>query len=245
MKRLTPIFTVLAVLALAVGGAWLTLHMRTTGKQREKKKQIRKLLAENPEAFQLSTPFQMPEILDPPVLSIAAVTKMGIKDDERVIGIANGDDALAIRLSVVQAVGERETRFSDLGGKWTLVIYCTFAEKARVFMADAPIPLRIQGFSPSGEVGKPHMMLEMEGKPYQFEGEDLPLEEFEITEISPTVTTWGEWKQQHPVSKFYDGFDFEKDDAEHAKREQAKQQKQAQRQTAVPENRKQAAAISK
>jgi len=157
----------------------------------------------------MNTPFQMEEIIDPPVLSIDEVTQAGISDVELVIGVSVGGEHMALRVSAMRGAGEHEARFSDLGRQNVTVIYCDIMDYVRAFRSDAPMDLKVQGFGPSPENGKPVMLLDLAGDSYAFDSKRLPLRQFDIVEGSPLVTTWGRWKSQHPETRFYNGFDFE------------------------------------
>jgi Protein of unknown function (DUF3179) len=146
----------------------------------------------------------IPGIVRPSVVEAGASK---LRDDEEVIGFEIGGRARAYRLD---AFRDRSTHIvNDLVGEVPITVaYCDLSDCVRGYTGgerDRPLDVAVGGLYRGRD-----MVLEVSGTLYFQESgtslspgvgpSSIPLER-----LSPTRTTWGEWKRLHPSTDVYEG----------------------------------------
>ena len=119
-----------------------------------------------------------------------------LSDKTRVIGIMEGEMA---RAYVEMAMHLPQTHVvNDLFGDHAITVtLCDRCNCVRVLTkphSGRPLDVMVGGFLNS------RLALEIDGRTFSQDAEDLPLQEHDFTR-----TTWGEWKIQHPETDVYVG----------------------------------------
>jgi hypothetical protein len=145
-----------------------------------------------PGAGMLNTPFIVPAVTDPPMLTAETAT---LGPDEMVIGVIDGDISRAwcvTALSSVQSHVVIDTR----GPQPLAVTWCDRSRCARVLAGQPGSDLQVQtaGFI-NGE-----MWLRVEGRMLPQSSQEMPL-----SDQTSTLTSWREWKAAHPDTSVYAG----------------------------------------
>jgi hypothetical protein len=130
----------------------------------------------------------------------------GLEDDEAVIGVRAGGRTRAYCVSALSKGHATHVVNDMLGGVPVSVTYCNMHRCARAFSDDeANQPLELaQGGLVTGS-----MVLRASGHRYrQDSGEPLDPDAppFPYVAYPAEVTTWGEWRREHPDTDVYLGF---------------------------------------
>jgi hypothetical protein len=141
-------------------------------------------------------PIQFQAVTLPPIQSADATDW---SDEELVVGIAVNDEFRAYRLRTMQ-IPDRHVVNDIIGGESVSITYCNLFQCIRAFSGDrpdGPLDLKVAGL----DNGK-GMILGTGGDRY-YQGTLEPVapetsRDFPYSETDYTVTTWREWRAEHP-----------------------------------------------
>ncbi|HUG93249.1 MAG TPA: DUF3179 domain-containing (seleno)protein [Planctomycetaceae bacterium] len=148
------------------------------------------------------TPFILPGVTQPFAFP---ADQADLADDARVIGVSAGGRHRAYSITAMSAVGNHVINdlFNDVP---VTVTYCDYTDWSRVLTCQergAPIDLWLGGRT-GGEVS-----LRYQDNHYRHSGQDLPLDDHPYV-----VTTWKEWREAHPDTDVFLGWEPESPDDE-------------------------------
>mgnify|MGYP001322215651 CR=1 FL=1 len=118
-----------------------------------------------------------------------------IPDDVGVIGIEVDGTFRAFLKQGMSEIDQHVVHVTQNGKRLTIA-YCNMTNCTRVF-----VPAEMStGEIRMGGLIKNQMALEVQGKRYRIDNDQIPLEQYPLTE-----TSWGEWKKAHPDTEIYIG----------------------------------------
>jgi hypothetical protein len=144
--------------------------------------------------------------------SLIAASQTEVAESSKVIGVVVNGQARAYLMSAMGIPGDALSEESEVDLEWYLkrhvvndviadspvsITYCDLSQCVRVLTSQGqqqPLRLRIGGISE----GK--MLLLYEGQRYEQSDDAIPLQD-----VSFTVTSWGQWKNEHTLTLVYTG----------------------------------------
>jgi hypothetical protein len=148
--------------------------------------------------------FKMPGIVRPTTVEAEAST---IPPDEEVIGFVVGGRARAYRLNAFRDRSKHVVN-DIVAGVPVTVAYCDISDCVSAYQGhegSAPLDVSVGGVFDGRE-----MVLEVGGILY-YQKSGTPLRSglgpavIPLEQLSPTRTTWREWKRLHPATDVYEG----------------------------------------
>ncbi|GAB4224342.1 MAG: hypothetical protein Kow0062_25960 [Acidobacteriota bacterium] len=138
----------------------------------------------------------IPALTDPP--RVAAAQAGWLRDDDRVIGVALGDEAVAYP---VRILNWHEIVNDVVGGRPVAVTYCPLCRTGVVF--DAMLDGQRRLFGVSGLLYNSDVLLYDRAtdslvSQLEFRAVSGPLRGRRLELVPATVTTWGAWRARHP-----------------------------------------------
>ena len=121
--------------------------------------------------------------------------EIAFADDVEVIGIEVDG---TFRAFLKQGMSELDQHMVHVtqNGKRLTIVYCNMTNCTRIF-----VPAEMStGEIRIGGLIKNQMAIEVQGKRYRLDDDQIPLEQYPLTE-----TSWGEWKKAHPDTEIYIG----------------------------------------
>lgn len=144
-------------------------------------------------SLQMDSPFILPPVATPVTFPASEVT---LADSERVIGVVCGEEAIAYSCTAMSQM-ESHVINDVVGEKGLTVTFCDRTMDTRVFCSPSGnTPLKIQ----VGGITDKAMVLYVDGQMYEQSSADIPLSDYNFV-----LTTWKEWKTDHPNSRVYTG----------------------------------------
>jgi hypothetical protein len=142
-------------------------------------------------------PLKVDGITDP---VLCPADEAGIGDEERVIGVVEGEEARAYLVAAFEIHDLRlpgdlavHVVHDEIGGRQVCITHCDITRTTRVF-GGANLPtIQVGGFDQG-------MVLVVDNQRYRQNDARLPLPKTRFEEVS-----WGEWRSRHPRTRLYVG----------------------------------------